>query len=90
MLLNITMKVLNVVGARPNFMKIAPIVEEMKKTPGLNGILVHTGQHYDSAMSKVFFEDRPGEQLVEFRPVDSYGRVTVGEFVDDRPLVEAV
>src|SRR5437667_72677 len=57
MLWNITMKVLNVVGARPNFMKIAPIVEEMKKTPGLNGILVHTGQHYDEGMSDVFFRE---------------------------------
>ena len=51
------MKVLNVVGARPNFMKIAPIVEEMKKTPDLKGILVHTGQHYDEGMSDVFFRD---------------------------------
>src|SRR2546423_7798958 len=51
------MKILNVVGARPNFMKIAPIVEEMKKTPGLNGDLVHTGQHYDEGMSDVFFRD---------------------------------
>ena len=57
MLLNITMKILNVVGARPNFMKIAPIVEEMKKTPGLNGVLVHTGQHYDHEMSQVFFDE---------------------------------
>jgi len=51
------MKILNVVGARPNFMKIAPIVEEMKKVPDLNGILVHTGQHYDEEMSDVFFRD---------------------------------
>ena len=51
------MKVLNVVGARPNFMKIAPIVEEMKKAPDLEGILVHTGQHYDEGMSDVFFRD---------------------------------
>src|SRR3954467_15294549 len=51
------MKVLNVVGARPNFMKIAPIVEEMKQTPGLNGVLVHTGQHYDEGMSDVFFRE---------------------------------
>src|SRR5262245_38583643 len=51
------MKILNVVGARPNFMRIAPIVEEMKKTPELNGILVHTGQHYDEGMSYVFFRD---------------------------------
>jgi len=51
------MKVLNVVGARPNFMKIAPIVEEMKKVTGLNGILVHTGQHYSEGMSDVFFRE---------------------------------
>jgi UDP-N-acetylglucosamine 2-epimerase (non-hydrolysing) len=51
------MKILNVVGARPNFMKIAPIVDEMKKVPKLNGILVHTGQHYDEGMSGVFFRD---------------------------------
>ena len=54
---NTTMKILNVVGARPNFMKIAPIVEEMKKAPDLNSILVHTGQHYDDGMSDVFFRD---------------------------------
>src|SRR5216117_1285567 len=57
MLVNITMKVLNVVGARPNFMKIAPIVEQMKETPDLTGILLHTGQHYDEGMSDVFFRD---------------------------------
>src|SRR5215467_14007963 len=57
MLWNISMKILNVVGARPNFMKIAPIVEEMKKTADLNGVLVHTGQHYDQGMSDVFFRD---------------------------------
>src|SRR5262245_64637013 len=51
------MKVLNIVGARPNFMKIAPIVEEMRKTSDLNGVLVHTGQHYDEGMSDVFFRD---------------------------------
>jgi UDP-N-acetylglucosamine 2-epimerase (non-hydrolysing) len=38
-------------------MKIAPIVEEMKKTPDLNGVLVHTGQHYSEGMSDVFFRD---------------------------------
>lgn len=51
------MKVLNVVGARPNFMKIAPIVEQMKKAPEIHGILIHTGQHYDAGMSDVFFRD---------------------------------
>jgi len=52
-----TMKVLNVVGARPNFMKIAPLVEQMKKTVGITDVLVHTGQHYDEEMSGVFFRD---------------------------------
>jgi len=51
------MKVLNVVGARPNFMKIAPIVEQMSQAPEIRGILVHTGQHYDQGMSDVFFQD---------------------------------
>src|SRR6185369_10344915 len=51
------MKILNVVGARPNFMKIAPIVEEMQKAPDLHGILIHTGQHYSEGMSDVFFRD---------------------------------
>src|SRR5215510_14152776 len=56
-LLDITMKILNVMGARPNFMKIAPIAEEMKKTRDLNGVLVHTGQHYSEGMSDVFFRE---------------------------------
>ena len=51
------MKIINVVGARPNFMKIAPIIEAMRGYPGLDGTLVHTGQHYDEAMSKTFFEE---------------------------------
>jgi UDP-N-acetylglucosamine 2-epimerase (non-hydrolysing) len=45
-----------IVGARPNFMKIAPIVGELARHPGLvESRLVHTGQHYDAAMSEVFF-----------------------------------
>ena len=51
------MKVLNVVGARPNFMKIAPIVEQMKKADSLKGVLIHTGQHYDEGMSDIFFRE---------------------------------
>ena len=45
-----------VVGARPNFMKIAPIYAELKSR-GQELILLHTGQHYDDNMSKVFFDD---------------------------------
>ena len=51
-------KIFLVVGARPNFMKIAPIYSEMKKEPQIfDPIIVHTGQHYDEKMSKVFFEE---------------------------------
>lgn len=52
------MKVVNVVGARPNFMKIAPIIDEMNKYPDkIEHILVHTGQHYDERMCRAFFDD---------------------------------
>ena len=52
------LKVLIVAGARPNFMKIAPIVAAMKRRPAeFKPIIVHTGQHYDAAMSDAFFRD---------------------------------
>jgi UDP-N-acetylglucosamine 2-epimerase (non-hydrolysing) len=52
------MKVLNVVGARPNFMKMAPIIEAMRRHPKFfDHRLVHTGQHYDERMSQAFFVD---------------------------------
>jgi UDP-N-acetylglucosamine 2-epimerase (non-hydrolysing) len=52
------LKVINVVGARPNFMKVAPIVEEMKRREReFAPLVVHTGQHYDAAMSDAFFRD---------------------------------
>ncbi len=50
-------KILLVVGARPNFMKMAPLYFEMVKAERLNPVIVHTGQHYDYAMSQAFFED---------------------------------
>jgi len=52
------MKIINVVGARPNFMKIAPIIEAMDRySDRIDNMLVHTGQHYDERMSKAFFND---------------------------------
>lgn len=51
-------KVLSVVGTRPNFMKTAPIVAELVSRPDeFEHVLVHTGQHYDHAMSQIFFEE---------------------------------
>jgi UDP-N-acetylglucosamine 2-epimerase (non-hydrolysing) len=52
------LKVINVVGARPNFMKMAPIIEAMNRLPDrFDHLLVHTGQHYDERMSQSFFRD---------------------------------
>jgi UDP-N-acetylglucosamine 2-epimerase (non-hydrolysing) len=52
------LKVINVVGARPNFMKVAPIVAAMKKRPNdFLPLVLHTGQHYDVSMSDAFFTD---------------------------------
>jgi len=52
------LKILNVVGARPNFMKMAPIIEAIKRYPALiEQQLLHTGQHYDEKMSQSFFVD---------------------------------
>jgi UDP-N-acetylglucosamine 2-epimerase (non-hydrolysing) len=49
------MLILHVVGARPNFMKAAPVLRALDAKPGVSQVLVHTGQHYDPAMSDVFF-----------------------------------
>ena len=46
-----------IVGARPNFMKIAPILRAMESAPELQPTLIHTGQHYDKNLSDVFFEE---------------------------------
>jgi UDP-N-acetylglucosamine 2-epimerase (non-hydrolysing) len=51
------MKIIVVAAARPNFIKIAPLVRELRRYPALVPILVHTGQHYDWAMSAQFFSE---------------------------------
>src|SRR4051794_41804502 len=52
------MKVLSVVGARPNFVKTAPVISELaRRRPEWVHVLVHTGQHYDPMMSKIFLEE---------------------------------
>jgi len=49
------MKILSIVGARPQFIKVAPIIQALNTT-GHEHILIHTGQHYDYGMSQVFFD----------------------------------
>ena len=51
------MTIISVVGARPNFMKAAPVKHAFDRVDGVRHVLVHTGQHYDPNMSDVFFED---------------------------------
>lgn len=61
------MKILHVVGARPNFMKVAPVWRAIDKMTDFDQLLIHTGQHYDKNMSDVFFNElelrEPNEYL---------------------------
>ncbi len=60
------MKAIVVVGARPNFMKAAPLIREFRARRRFETLLVHTGQHYDENMSRIFFED------LELPPPDTH------------------
>lgn len=53
----IKIRIISVVGARPNFMKMAPVLRELSKHGEFECYLVHTGQHYDDSMSQVFFQE---------------------------------
>ena len=64
-------KIITVVGTRPNFMKVAPILAELRKdAKAFTPFLLHTGQHYDYQMSEVFFEE------LELAPPDAYLDIT--------------
>ena len=71
-----SIKVINVVGARPNFMKVAPLHRAFLDNGAFESLIVHTGQHYDARMSDVFFE-----QLELPRP-DVYLGVGSGSHAD--------
>ena len=51
------MKAMCVVGARPNFMKAAPVIDALRRYEDVQVMLVHTGQHYDHQMSTLFFQE---------------------------------
>ena len=51
------MRIVSVVGARPNFVKLAPVARALSARPGVDHVVVHTGQHYDAQMSDSFFAD---------------------------------
>ena len=51
-----SLKIFHIVGARPNFMKVAPVLNALRVRQGVTQTLIHTGQHYDGNMSDVFFQ----------------------------------
>ena len=51
------MKICTIIGARPQFIKAASVSNEIKKTNGIEEIMIHTGQHFDDNMSKIFFQE---------------------------------
>src|SRR5438445_13105370 len=51
------MRIVSVVGARPNFVKLAPVARALATQPGVEHIVVHTGQHYDPLLSETFFTE---------------------------------
>lgn len=83
-------RVFNICGARPNFMKIAPLVHAMQRSSKLRSTIVHTGQHYSQTLSDVFFEElripRPEISL----EVGSLPRVEQIALIEERfkPIVE--
>lgn len=76
------MKILSIVGARPNFIKIAPLLAEMRRHSGIEPALVHTGQHYDPKMSDDVFRD------LEIPPPDFH--LAVGRWKARRQITEIV
>lgn len=68
--------VVSVVGARPNFMKAAPVRSALEGIPSIRHLLVHTGQHYDANMSDVFFRD------LGMAPPDLYLGIGSGSHAD--------
>ena len=85
-------KVVNVVGARPNFMKIAPLYKLMKEVQEFNPILLHTGQHYDENMSKVFFDEMnifydENTMLVKSENFTFFTKLINGKFPDYQRII---
>jgi UDP-N-acetylglucosamine 2-epimerase len=73
---NMKIRIHLIVGARPNFMKMAPLYKALKeRSESYIPTLIHTGQHYDEKMSKLFFED------LGLPEPDAYLHVGLGDMV---------
>ena len=84
--------ILEIAAARPNFMKIAPIHRAASRSERIDPILVHTGQHYDSEMSRVFFSDLSIEEPTIRLNVGSgtHAEQTAAVLVDLEPHLERI
>jgi UDP-N-acetylglucosamine 2-epimerase (non-hydrolysing) len=86
------MRILHVAGARPNFMKVAPIMAAMAAHPrAIDQRLVHTGQHYDYNMSRIFFEDlaMPEPDVFLNAGSGSHAEQTAGVMLAFEPVLRA-
>ena len=83
------MHILHVVGARPNFMKAAPVLAALAGCKGVRQTLIHTGQHYDANMSDVFFQqlDMPAPDLDLGVGSGSHARQTAEVITRFEPVV---
>lgn len=83
------MKILTVIGARPQFVKAAALNRLIQKTEGFEEVLVHTGQHYDANMSDVFFEPlgmKPAQYALNISGGD-HGNMTGRMMIELEPVV---
>jgi UDP-N-acetylglucosamine 2-epimerase (non-hydrolysing) len=83
------MKILSVVGTRPNFMKLAPIAQALAQRTDVDHVIVHTGQHYDAAMSDTFFTDLriPAPRYHLAVGSDSHGAQTAAVLARVEPIL---
>ena len=85
------LKILSIVGARPNFMKVAPLHRAFLRKPNLESKIVHTGQHYDARMSDVFFRQLELPQPDYFLGVGggSHTQQTARIMLEFEPILQA-
>jgi len=84
------MKIVTIAGARPNFVKLAPIAWELKDRPNVDHLIIHTGQHYDAALSDSFFEtlDIPHPQINLGVGSSTHGVQTGKIMIELEPVLE--
>ena len=64
------LKILTIVGARPQFIKAAAVSRAIRETEGLSEVMIHTGQHFDWNISDIFFDDDGADGRAAHRIVD--------------------